>query len=239
MLIWREEASLNNNPEHFDWTVRNAVYAAILKRSVPPSVDETAVALRVSADDVRAAYERLNDRHALFLTPGSHDVRMAHPFSGRTNRVSDRVRRSQLLGELRVGRARASRPRCTPMPRIEAPIGNDGESIRFAIEAGRREGLARSRPLPAALSAAGMTTSSRPERRSSSSGRKTTSLVGVHGQGSREVRSSLSSSHGPWPKPGTATALSPDFRGRTAAEAEAIFRGEGLISGVLAAVRRG
>ena len=71
-----------NTPELFDWTVRNAVYAAILERSVPPSVDETAVALGVSADDVRAAYERLNDRHALFLTPGSHDVRMAHPFSG-------------------------------------------------------------------------------------------------------------------------------------------------------------
>ena len=74
-----------------------------------------------------------------------------------------------------------------------------------------------------------MTISSRPERRSSSSGRKTTSLVGVHGQGSRGVRFSLERT---WSlaKAWYGDRLSPDFRGRTLAEAEAIFRGEGLTS---------
>jgi hypothetical protein len=122
----------------FDWTVRNAVYAAILERSVPPTTEETASALGVSPDDVRAAYERLNDRHALFLTPGSFDVRMAHPFSGVPTafRVEANGRTYwancawDALGIPAALHANA---------RIEAPIG-DGESIRFAIDAGQVKG---------------------------------------------------------------------------------------------------
>ena len=126
--------AMDNNADLFDWTVRNAVYASILERSVPPSVDETAAALGVNADDVRAAYERLNDRHALFLTPVSHEVRMAHPFSGvptafrveagdhtywancawdslgipATLHVDAQIRRRVVARRLSVGRARRS-----------------------------------------------------------------------------------------------------------------------------------
>ena len=129
---------MDNDSEHFDWTVRNAVYAAILERTVPPSAEETAAALSVSPDEVRAAYGRLNDRHALFLTPGSHDIRMAHPFSGVPTafRVECGGRAYwancawDALGIPAALHADA---------RIEAPIG-DGESIRFAIEAGRVKG---------------------------------------------------------------------------------------------------
>ena len=96
---------MDNDSELFDWTVRNAVYATILEQTVPPTADEIAAALGVSPDDVRSAYKRLNGRHALFLTPGSHDVHGA-PLLWRTDRVSDRVQRSHLLGELRLGRAR-------------------------------------------------------------------------------------------------------------------------------------
>ena len=128
---------MDNDSKHFDWTVRNAVYAAILERTVPPSAEETAAALSVSPDDVRAAYERLNDRHALFLTPGSHDVRMAHPSPAYRPRFGSSPA-THLLGELRVGRARHPAALHADA-RIEAPIG-DGESIRFAIEAGRVKG---------------------------------------------------------------------------------------------------
>jgi hypothetical protein len=129
---------LDNDSEHFDWTVRNAVYAAILERTVPPSADETAAVLGVSPDDVRAAYERLNVRHALFLTPGSHDVRMAHPFSGVPTafRVEADGRTYwancawDALGIPAALHADA---------RIEAPLG-DAESMRFAIEAGQVKG---------------------------------------------------------------------------------------------------
>ena len=126
---------MDNDFQLFDWTVRNAVYAIILERTVPPTADETAMALGVSADDVRSAYERLNDRHALFLTPGSHDVRMAHPFSGVPTafRVEANGRTYwancawDTLGIPAALHADA---------RIAAPIG-DGESIQFAIEAGQ------------------------------------------------------------------------------------------------------
>jgi len=115
--------------------VRNAVYATILDRTVPPTADEIAATLGVCSDDVRSVYERLNGRHALFLTPGSHDVRMAHPFSGVPTafraEVGDHTYWANcgwdVLGIPAALHADA---------RIEAPIG-DGESIRFAIEAGR------------------------------------------------------------------------------------------------------
>ena len=129
---------MDNYPKLFDWTVRNAVYATILERSVPPTADETAMALGVSPDDVRSAYERLNSRHALFLTPGSHDVRMAHPFSGVPTafRVEADGRTYwancawDTLGIPAALHADA---------RIEAPLG-ESESIRFTIEAGRVRG---------------------------------------------------------------------------------------------------
>jgi DNA-binding transcriptional MocR family regulator len=126
---------VDNHSDLFDWTVRNAVYTAILERTVPPTTDETAAALGVSPDDVRAAYERLNDRHALFLTPGSHDARMAHPFSGIPTafRVGsgDRTYWANCAWDA-LGIPAALQADA----RIEAPLG-DGASIRFAIDAGR------------------------------------------------------------------------------------------------------
>jgi hypothetical protein len=129
---------VDNDSQLFDWAVRNAVYATILERTVPPTADEIATALGVSPDDVRSAYERLNDRHALFLTPGTHDVRMAHPFSGVPTafRVEANGRNYwancawDALGIPAALHADA---------RIEAPLG-DSEAIRFATEAGRVQG---------------------------------------------------------------------------------------------------
>ena len=129
---------MDNDSQLFDWTVRNAVYATILERTVPPTADETATALGVSPDDVRSAYERLNSRHALFLTPGSHDVRMAHPFSGVPTafrvEAGDRTYWANCAWDA-LGIPAALHADA----RIEAPIG-DGETIRFAIEGGQVKG---------------------------------------------------------------------------------------------------
>ena len=122
----------------FVWTVRNAVYAAILERTVPPTAAETATTLGLNPEDVRSAYERLNSRHAIFLTPGSHDVRMAHPFSGVPTafrvEVDDRTYWANCAWDT-LGIPAALHADA----RIEAPIG-DGESMRFAIEAGQVKG---------------------------------------------------------------------------------------------------
>ncbi|MCC2629750.1 MAG: hypothetical protein K0S14_3400, partial [Thermomicrobiales bacterium] len=129
---------VDNDSQLFDWTVRNAVYATILERNVPPTADEAAAALGVSLEEVRAAYERLNSRHALFLTPGSYDVRMAHPFSVVPTafrvEVDDRMYWANCAWDT-LGIPAALHADA----RIEAPKG-DGESIRFAIDAGQLEG---------------------------------------------------------------------------------------------------
>jgi hypothetical protein len=65
-----------------DWTVRSFVYSFTAEHGRPPAVSETAAGLGMSAEQSRAAYEWLNDNHAIFLEPGQHTVRMAHPFSG-------------------------------------------------------------------------------------------------------------------------------------------------------------
>ena len=129
---------MDNDPKFFDWTVRNAVYATILERTVPPTAAETATALGVSPDDVRSAYERLNDRHALFLTPGSHDVRMAHPFSGVPTAFRVEVNHRTYWANC-AWDALGIPAALHADARIEAPLGDD-ESIRFTIEAGRVRG---------------------------------------------------------------------------------------------------
>ena len=68
--------------DELDWDVRRFVYATIVERSLPPTADETAAAFGIAPDDARAAFARLDRRHALFLDPGSDRIRMAHPFSG-------------------------------------------------------------------------------------------------------------------------------------------------------------
>lgn len=65
-----------------DWTVRAFVYTFIVENERPPSVDEAAVALGLTHERAEIAYQRLNRRHALFLDPGTAEIRMAHPFSG-------------------------------------------------------------------------------------------------------------------------------------------------------------
>ena len=66
-----------------DWSVRLFVYQFLVENERPPTTDETASALGISAEQAREAYESLHRRHALFLEPGTLDVRMAHPFSAR------------------------------------------------------------------------------------------------------------------------------------------------------------
>ena len=68
--------------DDLEWTVRSFVHEHIVERERPPTVAETAAAMQFREGEARAAYVRLDRRHALFLDPGTDVIRMAHPFSG-------------------------------------------------------------------------------------------------------------------------------------------------------------
>jgi Alkylmercury lyase len=65
-----------------DWSVRDRVYAFVVEQGRPPAIPEVAARLGMNPDAVKAAYQRLHARHALFLNPGTDQIRMIHPFSG-------------------------------------------------------------------------------------------------------------------------------------------------------------
>jgi len=68
--------------DDLDWSVRTAVYSFSTERMRPPTIDEAATLLGVPHERAALAFQRLNQRHALFLEPGTLTIRMAHPFSG-------------------------------------------------------------------------------------------------------------------------------------------------------------
>jgi hypothetical protein len=65
-----------------DPLVRLFVYRHIVEHGRPPTAAETATGMGLPPDQVRAAYGRLHDGHALLLAPESGSIRMAWPFSG-------------------------------------------------------------------------------------------------------------------------------------------------------------
>jgi hypothetical protein len=63
--------------DRLDREARSFVYEHFVEHGLPPTAH-----LGVEPERARAAYERLDERHALFLDPESREVRMAFPFSG-------------------------------------------------------------------------------------------------------------------------------------------------------------
>ena len=63
------------------WEIRAFVYNHFKETIRPPSVDEIAARFDLSTDESVSACEELNQRHAFFLKPGTHEILMANPFS--------------------------------------------------------------------------------------------------------------------------------------------------------------
>lgn len=72
---------MNQLPEDTLWDIRAFVYRHFADTTRAPSVDETAAAFALTREEAASAYQALHDRHAFFLTPGTHDILMANPFS--------------------------------------------------------------------------------------------------------------------------------------------------------------
>ena len=64
-----------------DTRVRLHVYERFVAQGWPPTFDETATALGLPAEEVRASYRRLEEGRVLALAPGTANIWMAYPFS--------------------------------------------------------------------------------------------------------------------------------------------------------------
>jgi hypothetical protein len=64
------------------WEIRAFIYQHFVETAHPPRIAETASHFALPHEQAVAAYEELQRRHAIFLSPGTHDIQMAWPFSG-------------------------------------------------------------------------------------------------------------------------------------------------------------
>jgi hypothetical protein len=64
-----------------DLELRNVTYGLFVRDGRAPTADDVAIEAGRGADDVRTAWRRLHDQHALVLDAGSGEIRMANPFS--------------------------------------------------------------------------------------------------------------------------------------------------------------
>ena len=63
--------------------VRMHIYRRFVETSEPPTVQETADALELTAVEATEAYRRLAEERVIVLEPGSHDIWIADPLSAR------------------------------------------------------------------------------------------------------------------------------------------------------------
>jgi hypothetical protein len=62
--------------------VRAYIYQYFRDEAAAPSTDDIATSFGLSHEAVTVTLEELAASHAIVLQPGSHDIWMAHPFSG-------------------------------------------------------------------------------------------------------------------------------------------------------------
>ena len=74
-----------------DSGVRLHIYGAFLTEGAPPSVADTARALKLSESDVADAYDRLAAGRVIVFRPGTRDVLMAAPLSAVPTRFNVRL----------------------------------------------------------------------------------------------------------------------------------------------------
>jgi hypothetical protein len=63
------------------WDIRFFIYQRFAATALPPSLEETAAHFHLDPAQAARAYQDLHRRDALFLEPGTLQIRMAFPFS--------------------------------------------------------------------------------------------------------------------------------------------------------------
>ena len=64
-----------------DLALRNTTYALFVREGRAPTAEDVARETRRPEEEVRAAWERLHDEHAIVLDAETRSIRMANPFS--------------------------------------------------------------------------------------------------------------------------------------------------------------
>jgi hypothetical protein len=67
--------------EPADLELRRLTYRLFVDLGRAPTAEETARALDAEAAEVEAGWRRLHEAHAIVLSPGTAEIRMANPFS--------------------------------------------------------------------------------------------------------------------------------------------------------------
>jgi hypothetical protein len=67
-----------------DLALRNTTYALFVREGRAPTAEDVARETRRPEEEVRAAWERLHDEHAIVLDAETRSIRMANPFSAVT-----------------------------------------------------------------------------------------------------------------------------------------------------------
>ena len=164
--------------DELDLRIRNEVYSSFVRSGITPAAGEVAAALGLEHDEVAAALRRLHDAHALVLAAGRHRGPDAESVLGRRDDLPGRSRRSLVVRELRLGRARhprgaaRRRPDRRRLPRLRRSARARGLATASSSAAPSCSSTSSCRP------AAGGTTLPSPEARWSSSGRRSTWSAG-------------------------------------------------------------
>jgi hypothetical protein len=72
---------LNQSPEEFDLLIRSYVYETAMQQGRLPKLAETAEALSVPIEEVKASYQRLAAGRVLVLQGETSEILMANPYS--------------------------------------------------------------------------------------------------------------------------------------------------------------
>lgn len=118
-----------------DWAIRLHIYHSIVDDGRAPTIDETAAIFGISVDDARAAYHRLQRPHQIVLEPGSDAIRMAIPLSAIPTEHKVWADGKRLFANCAWDSLGVAAMLHADVE-IEAPIGDTGQTIRYAIRDG-------------------------------------------------------------------------------------------------------
>jgi hypothetical protein len=118
-----------------DWQLRVFIYESFVETGRPPAYPDAACHFGLADVEVRAAYHRLHDEHALFLEPGTDHIRIANPLSAVPTPYRVQVNGRRLYANC-AWDALGIPAMLHADALIDATYAHIDEPVRFAVEGG-------------------------------------------------------------------------------------------------------